>query len=253
MSAFGDLARRRKMTRHFLNESLDDVVLQRVLDTARRVPSAGNSQGFDFVVLRGPNETARYWDVALPADRRESFRWTSLLACPVLITVWADPTAYIKRYGEPDKQPSEADKQPRGLGSGADAWPVPYWIVDASFAAMALQYAAIDEGLGVLFFGMFNHAPAVAAALGVPTAHEAVGVIALGWPDRAAETASGPAASQNRPRRPLISLKQSHSHPEDHPDEGPPATIPPATSPPNTGTPAASRPVVHGGRWLGHW
>ncbi len=206
------------MTRHFLPDRIDDGLLERILDTARRVPSAGNTQGFDFVVLRDPGETAHYWDTTLPPDRRASFRWDGLLACPVLVTLWADPQAYIDRYGEPDKERS-------GLGSGTEAWSTPYWTVDAAFAALALQYAALDEGLGVLFFGMFEHAAAVAAALGVPPAHEPVGVVALGWPDRAAEASSGPAASHDRPHRPLFV------------DE------------PGKAAAAADRPLVHWGRW----
>lgn len=213
------------MTRHFLPDPVDGPLLARVLDTARRVPSAGNAQGFDFVVLCGPDETARYWDAAMPADRRESFRWSTLLTCPVLITVWADPRAYVERYGEPDKAHTD-------LGHDAGAWPTPYWTVDAAFAAMALQFAAIDEGLGVLFFGMFEHAGAVAAALGVPASHEAIGVIAVGWPDRDAETASDPAASEHRSRRPLFDAEAGET-----------AAI---------GT-VANRPMVHRGRWLGHW
>lgn len=222
---FSELARRRRMTRHFLPDPIDEPLLARVLDSARRVPSAGNAQGFDFVVLCGPEETARYWDAAMPADRRAGFRWASLLACPVLITVWADPRAYLERYAEPDKAQT-------GLGHHAGAWATPYWTVDAAFAAMALQFAAIDEGLGVLFFGMFEHGDAVAAALGVPASHDAVGVIAVGWPDRAAEAAGGPAASENRPRRPLFGTEQV---------------------PTRDGDSTASRPVAHRGRWLGHW
>jgi nitroreductase len=212
------------MTRHFRPDPVDDDLLERILDTARRVPSAGNTQGFDFVVLRGAGETARYWDTTLPGDRRRSFRWDGLLVCPVLVTLWADPQAYTERYGEPDKERS-------GLGVGTEAWSTPYWTVDGSFAALALQYAAIDEGLGVLFFGMFDHAPAVAAALGVPPSHEPIGVVALGWPDRDAEAAAGPAASSDRPRRPLHGEAV-----DDDASEGPPAPC---------------RPLVHWGSWLG--
>ncbi|MDG2112762.1 MAG: nitroreductase family protein, partial [Actinomycetota bacterium] len=151
---FADLVRRRRMTRSFLDRPVEPEVLDRVLEAARRVPSAGNSQGFDFVLLEGPSETALYWDATMPAERRTSFRWQSLLGAPVIVTVWADPGRYVERYAEQDKERT-------GLGEGAEAWTTPYWLVDASFAAMALQYAAIDEGLGVLFFGMFDHAAAV--------------------------------------------------------------------------------------------
>ena len=192
---FSDLVRRRRMTRDFLADPIDDSVLERVFEAARRVPSAGNAQGCDLVVMVGPAETARYWDAALPPSRREAFRWKRLLVCPVLVTVWADPAAYVVRY-------AEADKQRTGLGAGPDAWSTPYWIVDASFAAMALQYAALDEGLGVLFFGMFDHAPSVAAALDVPASHEPIGTLAIGWPDSSGS--EGPGASAGRPRRPMF-------------------------------------------------
>ena len=192
---FADLVRRRRMTRDFLADPIDDSVLERVFEAARRVPSAGNSQGCELVVLNGPAETAHYWDAALPAPRRETFRWKGLLVCPVLVTVWADPAAYVSRY-------AESDKQRTGLGAGPDAWPTPYWIVDASFAAMALQYAALDEGLGVLFFGMFNQAPSIAAALDVPADLEPIGTLGIGWPEPGVSQGLG--ASAGRPRRPMF-------------------------------------------------
>ncbi|HCB37809.1 MAG TPA: nitroreductase [Acidimicrobiaceae bacterium] len=191
--SFSELARRRRMTRAFLPDAVAEETLHRVLDAARRVPSAGNAQGFDLVVLVGAAETARYWDATLPADRRAGFAWPGLPACPVLVTVWANPDAYTARYAEPDKAAT-------GLGDRA-AWHTPYWLVDASFAALALQYAAIDEGLGVLFFAMFGHADAVRAALGVPAGREPVGTVAVGHPDPAG---SPPGAGAARPRRPLL-------------------------------------------------
>lgn len=213
--SFAELARSRSMTRAFRPDAVPEDILHQVLDLARRVPSAGNTQGFDFVVLTGTKQTALYWDVTLPGsagssaspnvsnsasgrDRRAGFRWQGLLTCPVLVTVWANPTAYVERYSEPDKATT-------GLGDSA-AWSTPYWLIDAAFAALALQYAALDVGLGVLFFGMFDHAPAVAAALGVPADREPVGTVAIGWPAHVDPTdpATQPARSAARPRRPLI-------------------------------------------------
>ena len=71
---FADVVRSRRMVRAFESRPVPPDVLNRVLDVARRVPAAGNTQGLDLVVLRGA-ETARYWDVTLPAARRPSFRW----------------------------------------------------------------------------------------------------------------------------------------------------------------------------------
>ena len=67
------------------------------------------------------------------------------LDAPAIITIWANPDAYLERY-------SRSDKQATGLGQGMEMWGTPYWLVDSSFAAMVLQLAAINEGLGVLLF-----------------------------------------------------------------------------------------------------
>ena len=179
------------MTRSFLADSVPADMLDKVLDCARRVPSAGNTQGFDFVVLEG-SETSLYWDVTLPLGRREKFRWQGLLRAPVLVTVWADPEAYLRRYSQPDKAQS-------GLGEGADAWRTPYWVVDSGFAAMTMQLAAIDEGLGVLFFGMFDYASKLAEVLGVPAGRVPIGTIALGWPDGSDQELGRSASIDRRP------------------------------------------------------
>ncbi len=186
------------MTRAFLPDAVPPETLTQVLDLARRVPSAGNTQGFDFVVLTGPEQTQRYWDATLPSERRSSFAWPGLLQCPVLVTIWANQSAYTQRY-------AQSDKAATGLAD-VQAWPTPYWLVDASFAALAMQYAALDAGLGVLFFGMFEHTAAVKAALGVPADRVAVGTVAIGWPDPTGSTAG---RSATRPRRPLGSPSQS--------------------------------------------
>lgn len=174
------------MTRAFLPDPIPHDVLARVVAAGRRAPSAGNAEGFAFVVLEG-TDTARYWDVTLP-DRSE-FGFPGLLAAPALVLVLAHAPTYVARYAEPDKAST-------GLGESADRWPVPYWIVDASFAAMLIQLAAIDEGLGVLFFGPFDESDAVLRALEVPEGYEAIGTIAIGWRDESRDTRKGTSASR---------------------------------------------------------
>jgi nitroreductase len=189
---FADVVRSRRMVRSFESRPVPADVLDRVLDLARRVPAAGNTQGLDLVVLDGPKQTARYWDASLPSERRAGFPWPGLLDAPVLIVPVGDPAAYVARYAEPDKART-------GLGDGADAWTVPYWYVDTAFAAMVALLAAVDEGLGALFFGQFEHEAAIAAALGIPPGRRAVGTIALGY----AAGDDRPSASSQRPRRSL--------------------------------------------------
>lgn len=175
------------MTRAFASRPVSSARLQRLLDLARRAPSAGNTQPWSFVVLEG-SDTAKLWDVTLPAERRAVFRWPALLDAPVVVVPLVSPAAYLRRY-------SEADKAGTRRGSGVDAWPVPYWWVDGGMAVHALLLLAADEGLGALFFGLFEHEPAVLEALGVPAEWRALGAVALGSP-----ADDEPSRSAARPR-----------------------------------------------------
>ena len=188
---FVDVVRSRRMVRAFERTPVPADVLDRVLELATRVPAAGNTAGLDLVVLEG-GQTTKYWDASLSSDSRASFPWPKLLDAPVLIVPVASPDAYVKRYGEPDKART-------GLGDGADAWSVPYWYVDTAFAAMVALLAAVDEGLGALFFGQFEHEAAIKRALGIPDDRRPVGTIALGY--ACAEQRSS--LSARRPRRSL--------------------------------------------------
>jgi nitroreductase len=175
------------MVRAFADDPVDPDAVDALVDLARRAPSAGNTQGWAFLVLEGPAQTARYWDVTLPTDRRAGFRWPGLVAAPVLIVALVHPDAWAQRYAEPDKEAT-------GLGSVA-AWPVPYWWVDGGMAVEHLLLGAVDAGLGACFFGLFDHEAEVLTALGVPDGWRALGTVALGHP---APDASGRSATRGR-------------------------------------------------------
>lgn len=185
--------RARRMVRAFTDRPVPAALVDELIDLARRAPSAGNTQPWSFVVLEGA-QTARLWDVTLPGGRREGFRWQRLLDAPLVVVPVVDPEAYVRRYGEPDKAAS-------GLGTGPDAWAVPYWWIDGGMAVHGLLLAAVDAGLGALFFGLFDHERAALDALGVPPGHRALGAVALGWPDD-----DEPGRSAGRPRPPLTSV-----------------------------------------------
>jgi nitroreductase len=163
------------MVRSFTDEPVASAVVDRLLDSARRGPSAGFSQGVEFLVLEGAAQTGAYWDVTLPEARRPEFAWPGLLRAPVLVLPVVHADAYVARYAEPDKARS-------GLGAGIDEWAVPYWHVDGGAAVMLLLLASVDEGLGALFFGQFGHASDVAARFGIPDDHQALGTVAIGHP-----------------------------------------------------------------------
>ena len=180
------------MTRAFDRRPVADDLIERMVDLATRAPSAGKSQGWHLVVLTGA-DTAKFWDISLAAEDRSTFRWKRLLDAPVIAIPLADPGAYLARYSEPDKAAT-------GLGAGEDAWPTPYWTVDASMSVMTLLLAAEAEGLGALLFGIFREERALRLAFGIPDRLQILGAIALGWP-AVDETADQTGRSARRPRR----------------------------------------------------
>lgn len=190
MSEFDRVVCRRRMTRDFSSRAVPSATIDRLVDLASRAPSAGKAQGWHLVVLEG-SDTARFWDVTLPPARRVAFRWPGLLDAPVIAVAFADPQAYVDRY-------AESDKAHTGLGAGTDAWPAPYWTIDASMAVMTLLLAAEADGLGSLFFGVFRGEQQLRVELGVPDRLQLLGAIALGF------AADGPEAigrSAGRRRR----------------------------------------------------
>jgi nitroreductase len=190
MPEFADVVRRRRMTRAFDGRPVPPELLAELVDLGARAPSAGKTQGWHLIVLEG-KETARFWDITLPPMRRGAFRWKRLLDAPLIAIPLADPRAYTDRY-------SEADKQATGLGAGVEAWPAPYWIIDASMSVMTILLAAEAVGLGALFFGVFRGERQLRRALGIPSVMQVLGAIALGWPvvnEQTGEIARGGADS----------------------------------------------------------
>jgi nitroreductase len=184
-----EAVRRRRMTRNFSGRPLGPGVLDGLLATALRAPSAGNTQGREFVVLEGPSQTGMYWQAATDqAWRDSSRRFAGLSRAPAIVLPFADPAAYTARYAEPDKA--------RGDGPPVE-WVVPYWWVDTAFATMSLLLAAADGGVGAAFLGNFRGEEALRSALGVPDGLRWFGAVLVG---EAAEP-DPPSTSASRPRR----------------------------------------------------
>jgi nitroreductase len=185
---FADVVRARRMVRTYQpDRPVPPAVLRRALEHALRAPSAGFSQGWDFLVLTGAADRELFWklstDPATPPDR-----WLAgMRTAPALVLCLADPDRYRRRYDEPDKRPAE------------QSWPVPYWDVDTGMAALLILLTAVDEGLGGCFFGLPARCwPAVLERFGVPPDRRVAGVVSLGYP---APDRRSP--SLRRGRRPL--------------------------------------------------
>ena len=169
-----ETVRRRRMVRRFDPDR--PVALEAVrdlVDLAVRAPSAGFSQGWDYVALLGREAAAAFW-AATSGDREPGPWLRGIRSAPALLLCLSNPTAYLDRYAEPDKGWTD-----RSL----DRWPVPYWDTDVAMGAMIVLLGAVDAELGALFFGVPSEAhAAVKDAYAIPADRHIVGVIALGHP-----------------------------------------------------------------------
>lgn len=153
-------------------------VLEQILGNAVRAPSAGFSQGWDFVVLTDPADRAAFWEATADPDSEPDSWLRGIQHAPCLILCCSHKGAYLTRYAESDKGWTDQDEA---------RWPVPYWDIDTGMAALLMLLTAVDEGLGGLFFGVPPVAhPAVHAAFGIPDDRNLVGVVSVGYraPDR---------------------------------------------------------------------
>lgn len=191
---FQDLVKKRRMVRQFEARPVPRDVTLRVLEVARFAPSAGFSQGFEFVVLDEPDQVNRFYEIT----NHPEFPWEPdelEHRAPCLVLVLSNKKAYLDRYSLPDKARFGLQK--------AEAWPVPFWDIDTAMAAMLILLAAIEEGLGALYFGVNWGQQDLLQALGVPADCNMIGLIALGYPLQPEVVTRPP----NRPkRRPLESM-----------------------------------------------
>jgi nitroreductase len=166
-----DLLKRRRMVRHYLPERVPPEVLERIVSTVRRAPSAGFSQGQRLLVVTDPDALAALAaedDVRRPPDVEP---WFATAAAHVLVLTREQD--YHDRYRKADK-----------LEDGEEIdWPVPFWLVDAGAALMLVLLAAIDEGLGASVYGVPVELDATFPnLLGIPDDLRVVAGVTLGKP-----------------------------------------------------------------------
>jgi nitroreductase len=173
---FGEIVRRRRMVRNYRSDPIPTEVIERIVDSGRRAPSAGFTQGQTFVVVTDPNVRTAVASLAGEADYVAAGFDPWISAAPVHIVVCTSEAAYHRRYQEADKL--------RGDGSEIP-WPVPYWWVDAGAAMMMLLLAAVNEGLAAGFLGVHS-LPGLKELLELSEEETPVGVVTMGHraPDR---------------------------------------------------------------------
>jgi nitroreductase len=169
MMEFLEVVRRRRMVRRYAPDPVPADVLRRIVETARRGPSAGFTQGQSFVLVTDPDLR---WEVAKLAGEgsyvaRGFDPWIS--EAPALVVVCTSEQDYLDRYGSPDK-----------LGpDGKLNWPVPFWYVDAGCSMMLLLLAAVDEGLAAGFLALREY-DGLRALLGIPGDVQPIGIVTIG-------------------------------------------------------------------------
>jgi nitroreductase len=165
---FAEVVRRRRMIRHYDDRPIDPDVVERIIATALRAPSAGFSQGWAFLVLADPADRARFWPF-VPTRVEQT---PTMQLAPLVVVPLAHKATYLERYAEPDK----------GWEDRAEArWPAPYWYIDTGMAALLMLLAAVDEGLDACFFGIMpEHLDPFRAEFGVPAEYAPIGGITIG-------------------------------------------------------------------------
>jgi nitroreductase len=195
---FADAVRARRMVRTYdPARPVPPQVLTGLLDLAVRAPSAGFSQGWDFLVLRAAGDRERFWTATAGSGAEGPDRWLlGMRTAPALVLCLSEPGRYLDRYAEADKGWTDRDQA---------RWPVPYWDVDTGMAALILLLGAVAAELAGCFFGVppERHA-AVRKAFGVPADRRIVGVVSLGYPAPAGTDRRS--RSLRRGRRPLAEV-----------------------------------------------
>ena len=171
---FRELLPLRRMVRHYTSDRVPLQTAERIVETGRRAPSAGSSQGQRLLVVteeRGRADVRRLF--AASGWTREEGLEPWLESAPVLVFVCTREADYHERYRMPDK-----------LQDGEEIeWPVPYWYVDAGAALMLLLLAAIDEGLAAGVSGVpLDVAAGLRTAFGIPEDVHVVALVTIGAP-----------------------------------------------------------------------
>jgi nitroreductase len=184
---FEEILKKRKSVRAYDQRPVPREIMDRVLASVLHAPTAGFTQGNEFLLLDDPATVVEFWTIT--ADPRDPITpEEQSVMPPALILPLSNRTAYLARYSMPDKAGFGLDQ--------AERWPVPYWDIDAGMASMLILLAAVNEGLGAWFFGISAGERELLARFGVPEEFKPIGVIGLGYP-----APSDPNAARGSARR----------------------------------------------------
>lgn len=149
---FLDLVIHRKSIRHFAEQDVEQAKLDRILQTARLAPSAGNLKAYVIDVIRNAETKLALSHAAHGQD--------FIATAPIVLVFLADEKRSADEYGL----------------RGAKL----FCIQDATIAAAYAQLAATDLGLASCWVGAFNE-EAVAKAVGARSRLRPVALLPIGY------------------------------------------------------------------------
>jgi nitroreductase len=197
---YSEVVRRRRMVRNYSDRPLAPEVVERVLGSALRAPSAGFSQGWAFLALTEEADRARFWRFA-PIQLEQT---PGMRVAPLVVVTLSHKAAYLARYAEPDK----------GWEDRAEArWPAPYWDIDTGMAALLMLLTAVDEGLGACFFGIHpEFLGPLRAEFGIPAEYLPIGAVTVGYRAEGLQPQGSGTASRRRDPADVVHRGQWGSH-----------------------------------------
>src|SRR3954452_12650594 len=127
---FRDVLQRRRMVRSYLPDPVDPAAVERILQAARRAPSAGYSQGQAFVLVTDAERRRRIAQALEEQHYVERGGRPGISDAPVHVVPLVRESLYHERYQRQDKL---------AITGGQEIhWPVPYWYVDIGASLMAI-------------------------------------------------------------------------------------------------------------------
>ncbi len=173
LSVYDAIRMRRDVRAEYSGKLIDDDVLRRILDAAHRAPSVGNSQPWDFVVVRNREKLATFaghvaeqrtlFGESLPPDRAAVFE-------PIKIEgIEESGTGIVVTYNH-----ARGGDHVLGRQSVAETG-----VYSAVLAIQNLWLAAAAEGIGVGWVSFYDES-FLAALVGVPAGIRPIAWLCIG-------------------------------------------------------------------------
>lgn len=166
-----NLLANRKIVRNYIETTKEFPELQKVIDYAIKIPTAGFSRGIEFLHISKKENINKLAKLA----NEESYvqkgfnKWISNSLSIYLILI--NEKAYHDRYSEKDKKNSTQSYE----------WIVPYWYVDAGAAMMNCMLLIEEIGLKSGFLGSHNmKSSEIKSLMKIPESYQLLGFVTAG-------------------------------------------------------------------------